>query len=867
MTETAAEPRAARWLTLTEHRLVRAALPLAIVVIAGVVLHRLSGEVHLNDIRADLAATSPRAIALAILATLVSFAAISLYDVIAARAVAPGTIPERIAAITCAAGYALSNMLGFSYVTGAAVRYRIYAGYGLDFARVALLIAYSWSGFWAGLILLLGALFVAHPQGVSAVLPISGAVETTVGIVLLGALAGFFVFLRFGPRRVRILGTDVNLPSTGHAAALTTTSLVDLVATSLCLYVLMPPDLVGNYPFFFFVFVVAVGLGVLSHAPGGLGVFEATVLAGIGATGRSDALAALLLYRVIYTGLPFVVASLGLVAAEMRIRRAAIGSAARTAETIVRPFVPLLSSGVALTAGAILLVSGNLPAVGDRIGTLEHTLPLGLVEASHLAGSVAGVLLLVVARGLYRRLWRAWAVALALLCIGIVASLAKGLDVEEALMMVLAASVLWVFRSAFTRVEGAAPLRAGLGWFLSIAVLFAALVWIGLLAFRHVEYRDALWWQASWSGDASRFLRSSLAGAVVLGALALNAILGARVRRHEAEPIPQAVRRLVAESPESEANIGLLGDKSFLLDAEEKAFLSYGDTGTALVTKGDPFGDVAAGAGLLWRLREMADREGKRAVFYAVSLKYLPVFLDMGLAVVKFGEVARVDLGSFTLDVPTMKDFRHAKNRAAREGYRFEIVPAASFASIAPSLRLVSDAWLAQKQGKEKRFSLGYFDAAYLANFDTAVLRAPETGRIVAFANVLAGARVELSVDLMRYDPKGPNFAMDALFGELMLWGKAQGFKWFNLGAAPFSGAETHALASPWQRLGGFVYEHGEDIYHFEGLRSFKEKFHPVWTPNYIACARGLGVAQAFMDANLLISGGMKGLMRKGTAT
>jgi hypothetical protein len=147
MTETAAEPRPARWLALTAHPLARAAVPLAIVVIAFVVLHRLSGEVHLRDIRADLAATSPRAIALAILATVASFAAISLYDVIAARAVAPGTIPPRVAAVTCATGYALSNLLGFSYITGAAVRYRVYAGYGLDFPRVALLIAYSWSAF------------------------------------------------------------------------------------------------------------------------------------------------------------------------------------------------------------------------------------------------------------------------------------------------------------------------------------------------------------------------------------------------------------------------------------------------------------------------------------------------------------------------------------------------------------------------------------------------------------------------------------------------------------------------------------------------------------------------------------------------
>ena len=864
MTDAAGEPRRATWLSLAGHPLVRAAVPISILVIAGFVLHRLSGEVHLNDVRADLANASPETIALAVLFTAMSFAALSLYDVIAARAAAKGVIPPRMAALTGATSYALSNLLGFSYVTGTAVRYRVYAGYGLDFARVAVLIAYSWSGLWTALVLILGVLFVTHPQGISAVLPISGAAETIMGIALLGGLAAFFLYLRFGPDRITLFGNDLTLPAPRDAAALTGVGLVDIGATALTLYVLMPADLVGNFPLFFLVFVAAVALGVLSHAPGGLGVFEAAILAGTGATGRSDALAALLLYRLIYTGLPFALASLGLIAAELRSNRAAIGTAARTAQTIARPFVPLLASGVGLAAGTILLLSGNLPPVGDRIATLERALPLGIVEVSHLAGSVCGVLLLVVARGLYRRLYRAWITALLLLAIGIIASLAKGLDIEEAVLMAAAAGVLWVFRKAFYRVEGAAPLHANPGWFLSIAVLFVALAWIGLLAYRHVEYRDALWWQVSWSGDASRFLRASLSGAVVLGALALNSALGARGSRHGPESIPDAVRQLVAKSPESDANIALLGDKSFLLDEEGRAFLSFADTGSALVTEGDPVGDEAAGTRLLWRFREMADREGKRAVFYAVSPKYVPTFLDMGLAVVKIGEVARVDLIAFTLDVPAMKDFRYAHNRARREGYQFEIVPPAAFATIAADLKAVSDAWLRQKQGKEKGFSLGFFDNEYLANFDTAVLRAPETGKIVAFANILTGARVELSVDLMRYDPEGPNFAMDALFAELMLWGKAQGFKWFNLGAAPFSGSETHALASPWQRLGSFVYEHGEDIYHFEGLRSFKEKFQPVWTPDYIACDRGLGVARAFMDANLLISGGVKGLMRKG---
>jgi phosphatidylglycerol lysyltransferase len=190
-------------------------------------------------------------------------------------------------------------------------------------------------------------------------------------------------------------------------------------------------------------------------------------------------------------------------------------------------------------------------------------------------------------------------------------------------------------------------------------------------------------------------------------------------------------------------------------------------------------------------------------------------------------------------------------------------VPAVAVPPLLPELRQVSDAWLARKQGKEKGFALGAFDAAYLANFDHALLRAPQTNRIVAFANILKGQDREISVDLMRYDPTGPGFAMDALFAGVMLWGQAEGFRWFNLGAAPFAGVETHRLASVWHHLGGFVYEHGGRVYHFEGLRAFKEKFDPAWTPNYLACPGGLAVAQSLMDVNRLISGGLAGLIEK----
>ena len=68
---------------------------------------------------------------------------------------------------------------------------------------------------------------------------------------------------------------------------------------------------------------------------------------------------------------------------------------------------------------------------------------------------------------------------------------------------------------------------------------------------------------------------------------------------------------------------------------------------------------------------------------------------------------------------------------------------------------------------------------------------------------------------------------MEALFVHLMQWGKEQGYRWFALGMAPLSGFEPSPVAPLWNRLGAFLYEHGESVYNFQGLRAYKEKFNP----------------------------------------
>ena len=115
----------------------------------------------------------------------------------------------------------------------------------------------------------------------------------------------------------------------------------------------------------------------------------------------------------------------------------------------------------------------------------------------------------------------------------------------------------------------------------------------------------------------------------------------------------------------------------------------------------------------------------------------------------------------------------------------------------------------------------------------------------------------------MRYYPETRAGLMDFLFVELLFWGKAHGYRWFNLGMAPLAGLEDRVLAPLWSRLGAFLFRHGEHFYNFQGLRQYKEKFAPTWEPRYLVSPGGLALAHILANVAALISGGVKGIVAR----
>ncbi len=238
------------------------------------------------------------------------------------------------------------------------------------------------------------------------------------------------------------------------------------------------------------------------------------------------------------------------------------------------------------------------------------------------------------------------------------------------------------------------------------------------------------------------------------------------------------------------------------------------------------------------------------------------MYADFGLTFAKLGEEAKVDLTAFTLEGGQAAKHRQALRRLEKEGGSFRVIEPADVPPMLPELRAVSDDWLTAKASAEKGFSLGFFDEAYVSRFPVAVIE--RAGRIQAFANIWPGPqREELSIDLMRYHHDASRSVMEVLLVHLMQWGHAQGYRTFTLGMAPLSGFEDSPVASLWNRMGAFLYEHGESIYNFQGLRAYKEKFNPAWEPHYLAYPGGPRLPRIMADVSALVAGGYRQIFVK----
>jgi phosphatidylglycerol lysyltransferase len=845
---------------------VRHALP----ALVGLVLFVVALEVLRVELRAvswpELTAAIvgvPRGrLALAIALTVLNYAVLTGYDQLAFAYIGKALPRSRIA-LTSFLAYAISNNVGLAMLSGASVRYRFYTRWGVtgeELSRIVL--SYSVT-FWLGLFALGGLSLVAAPLPSVSELP-AHQVVTLAGWLLMSVPVAYVAMTILRRTPLRVWRVELPIPSSRIATAQLALSSIDWALAGAVLYVLLPP-MTLSFVTFLGLFFVAILLGMASHVPGGVGVFEGLMVLLLKPyLSSGQLLPALVVFRGVYYLLPLSVALIGLVLDDVHQRRAQAARIGAGLGRLTEQFTPRVLAILTFSGGVVLLLSGATPAAGARLALLGRVLPLQVIEASHFLASVAGAGLILLSQGLARRLDGAYYLASALLILGITASMLKGFDYEEATLLLLVLAVLWRARPAFDRRAAFFETQFSAPWIAALIGAVGASVWLGLFAFKHVEYSRDLWWQFELQGDASRFLRASVGAAVAVLLFGFARLI--RYAPHEA-PTPteadfQDAEKVIANQTSTLPYLAFLQDKALLFDDTRTAFIMYAVQGRTWAALGDPVGPDERLADLVRLFLERCTDFGGIPVFYEATRAQLHLYADFGLTFVKLGEEAKVDLTTFTLEGPHGAKHRQVLRRLEKDGGAFRIVEPAGVPTIMTALRAVSDDWLAAKAGGEKGFSLGFFDEAYLSRFPVAVIE--RDGQIQAFANLWPGPqRVEISADLMRYHRAAPKNVMEALFVHLMQWGKQQGYCWFTMGMAPLSGFERSPVAPVWNRLGAFIYDHGDAIYNFQGLRAYKEKFNPIWEQHYLAYPGGLHLPRILADLSALIAGGYRHIFLK----
>lgn len=287
---------------------------LAIVGAAVWILHRYLSQIAWRDVATAWSQLPAHRIAYSIAATAISIAMLALFDVLAAHSVVRDRVSAGLAAFAGAVTQGISNTLGFHAITGTALRYRIYATAGVGAGDTARIVGLAGLGVGLGFAVVITGALCWQPA-------ITHGWGRLPGIVLCVLLVALLAWLARRPRTLRVWRWTLAFPSAGIAVAQMLIGGVEMLAAISALYVLLPASMAPPFVDFLPIYVGAVLAGIVSHSPGGLGVFETIMLAAFPAETRADLLVAMVCYRVIYSLLPFMLASAALAVFEIRQRR------------------------------------------------------------------------------------------------------------------------------------------------------------------------------------------------------------------------------------------------------------------------------------------------------------------------------------------------------------------------------------------------------------------------------------------------------------------------------------------------------------------------------------------------------------------
>jgi phosphatidylglycerol lysyltransferase len=514
-----------------------------------------------------------------------------------------------------------------------------------------------------------------------------------------------------------------------------------------------------------------------------------------------------------------------------------------------------LLSAVILTGlvGVVNLFSAVTPNLHGRSHWLKQFLPFEITASGHIFAALTGFILLTLATNLLRRKRIAWLLTVGLLIISIFSHLLKGLDYEESLLSGVLLAQLLLMRHVFTARSDRPSIAQG------VKVLISALLFTlayGAVGFYLLDgkFSENFNWSDAIFQTLAMFFTADNAGlqpktrfgeffsnsiyviAASTFTYALLMLLKPVFIRVPASGQEREKARKIVEQYgcSSLAAFTLLSDKSYFFSPSGHSVIAYVPKGRGAIALGDPIGPIEDRKEVIVSFQQFCQRNDWYPAFYQTLPDHLNLYQLLGFKVLKIGVEGIVDLHNFSLQGKQGKNLRTPLNRMTKMGYKVKFYQPPIADDLLRQLKPVSDEWLQMVQGSEKQFSLGWFDEAYLRECEIAVVQAPN-GEIVAFTNLVPEYQLnEITNDLMRYRSNLENGMMDFLFISMFQHYKEKGYDTFNIGLSVLAGVGDTQESRRLEKVLGYLQEHLNRFYNFQGLYAYKDKFHPRWEARYL---------------------------------
>ncbi len=657
-------------------RHVPALLGVALLVGAIYVVQREFRNLKIADIQAALEQISAVSLWKAFGWTVLSYGILTFYDRLGTYYAGRPVSYRRVAfASFCA--YALSHNLGFAAVSGAAVRYRLYAHWGLTPLQIGKVVAFCSLTFGLGGMVLGGVILFSEPH----VVPFFGDKFPPAALYAVGALLWLIVIAYVCVAKflgtIRVRGHEVDLPSWRMAILQVLLATVDVATTAAIFYSLLPEGTGLNYPRFLGVYLASYSAGLAANLPGGIGVFDTAMLIGLEAyLTPPQIIGAILIFRLFYYIIPLFLAGTLFAANEIVLRgRGLAAKRAAAAEAITPADAALIAAAtqpggagrparaaaaralapggsqfaaanamrfsetdfaIAAATGAVALCGALLLSIGILAPQPDFTwIDPDFAEVANSAGqfipSIIGAALMVMSIALSRRVTLAWGGTLVLLLVAAAFTVARGEHLWVPAVLVVAAALLAPFRSAFYR--HARLVMGPMSGANMLPLLALVLCILGLAAFEpHVRYLagNSLF-EVITSPDLPNSLRVTVAVVLALGLLALWRL----VRPVRVPSLPwNAEARLryaaLGAVPPAEADGIVWGEA-------ERAAIPFRRMGRVLLGLGDPAGADSDRVSTVWRLRDLANQEGLEAAVWRAGTDLLKVYGELGMTALPLG--------------------------------------------------------------------------------------------------------------------------------------------------------------------------------------------------------------------------------------